>query len=398
MLSLPNHWTFRENHLLTQAPSGRDHLRRIIKELEEAGYLKRTMERDGKGRAAGYRWDVFSSPQETGGNGPGRKAGKPNQPNDGGQSTTGISPWAGNQTMEVFPSTDEAETPWTENQSMEETQSGTGICPSTGNTSMDEPLPLDPWTGNPSTDNPPPYKETHIQESPNNKKISPPYPFTSFTDRHPPSGVVPAHTQPEPAESEIFSALNSQLPDTPTPPLELPAASEAPTSPQKALEAAAASSASTTPRRGPSKARKPAAALPGFAEPVRPDLERWYRARHQRHKIPADEQGLSVRGVNALTYAHEHGVLVEFAALAADAGWVSLGFNGYRDYIDKLAAENLNATSGHSESRTVSSGRGAWATSRQSEAVERAIALTSIHDTSCFPVATCSNTPTFTAF
>jgi len=40
-----------------------------------------------------------------------------------------------------------------------------------------------------------------------------------------------------------------------------------------------------------------------------------------------------------LQYAKQQGVLVEFCELAAESTWQSLGFNGYKEYIDKLVKE-----------------------------------------------------------
>ena len=51
-----------EEFLLGQSPLGRDGLRTLIRELEQAGYLRRTFSRDQRGRASGSAWHAFDQP------------------------------------------------------------------------------------------------------------------------------------------------------------------------------------------------------------------------------------------------------------------------------------------------------------------------------------------------
>lgn len=143
------------------------------------------------------------------------------------------------------------------------------------------------------------------------------------------------------------------------------------------------------PARGPRKARKAASEpsdeslpLPPCAEPFRALVVAWWKLRCKAHK-DAPRVGLSSRTVEALLFAEERGVLRQFCEIASTKKWESLGFKGYRQFIEELAADEaidgfstiLNGRAGHPRSRTVSSGQPYFrSTSRQSEAVDRAIA------------------------
>ncbi len=148
-------------------------------------------------------------------------------------------------------------------------------------------------------------------------------------------------------------------------------------------------------RRAPSRA---AATLPDFAEPVRVQLEAWWRLRKQRHRAAAGS-ALTSRSVNALAYANSLGVLVAFADLAADSGWLSLGFDGHRDLIDRLATEQLATDcTDHPGScmvrRPAGRGPALRPTSRQSDAAERAIAIfatSSVSQCSPHPISSISS-------
>lgn len=145
-------------------------------------------------------------------------------------------------------------------------------------------------------------------------------------------------------------------------------------------------------RRAPSTA---AATLPDFAEPVRAQLEAWWRLRKQRHRA-ASGAALTSRSVNALAYANSLGVLVAFADLAAESGWLSLGFDGHRNLIDRLATEHVPSDcTDHSGScmvrRPAGRGPALRPTSRQSDAAERAIAIFATSSVSqCSPLPTSS--------
>lgn len=79
-------------------------------------------------------------------------------------------------------------------------------------------------------------------------------------------------------------------------------------------------------------------ALPAFAEPYRDHLASWWRLRCKTHP-KLDRSGLGIRSVEALTYAYGLDVLRQFCEIASGKGWESLGFNGYRGYLQKLAAD-----------------------------------------------------------
>jgi hypothetical protein len=85
------------------------------------------------------------------------------------------------------------------------------------------------------------------------------------------------------------------------------------------------------------------------------------------------------------------GVLQQFAEHAAEHGWLSLGFNGHRDYINKLVAEiKADAVSQHPGSCMLHGRSGLKATSRQSAAADRAIAMFTQVDANQPPDASCS--------
>ena len=64
MLSLPDDWDFTVAGLVTLAKDGKESVTSAIKELEAAGYVRRTRLQDEKGRFAGYDYDVFEEPRE----------------------------------------------------------------------------------------------------------------------------------------------------------------------------------------------------------------------------------------------------------------------------------------------------------------------------------------------
>lgn len=136
MLSMPENWQFHEHDLVNRSPMGRDHLRSIVRELEAAGYLRRTRRRDGNGRTLGTHWDVWPRP------------------------------WTGN--------------PSTGNPSMERTQSESGTSPLTEKPSTAAPLTEKPSPGNPSPENPPTYKRPN-QQKPQSTNPFPPIPPTGGT-------------------------------------------------------------------------------------------------------------------------------------------------------------------------------------------------------------------------
>lgn len=100
------------------------------------------------------------------------------------------------------------------------------------------------------------------------------------------------------------------------------------------------------PRRPSTRAVRPSEpiALEPWLEPHRKPLERWLTQRLKKHpKLPWE---ISSRSMAALAYAKDCKVLAEFCELATEATWQSLGFNGYKDYVDKLVKEKFSAKLG----------------------------------------------------
>lgn len=78
-------------------------------------------------------------------------------------------------------------------------------------------------------------------------------------------------------------------------------------------------------------------ALEPWLEPHRGPLERWLTQRLKAH--PKLQWEITGRSVLALKYAYVRGVLADFCELAAESSWVSLGFAGYKEYIERLVKE-----------------------------------------------------------
>lgn len=95
--------------------------------------------------------------------------------------------------------------------------------------------------------------------------------------------------------------------------------------------------------------------LPVFAEPERALLAAWWRLRCKKHPGQPRE-GLTRSSADALAYANELGVLHEFCLQASERPWISLGFNGYRGHIERLAAD-LAGHAGSDTLRTYNSNR-----------------------------------------
>lgn len=62
MLSLPDEWDYSVKGLAALSKDGKDSVMKTLSELERFGYLKRTKLCDGKGRFAGYDYDIYESP------------------------------------------------------------------------------------------------------------------------------------------------------------------------------------------------------------------------------------------------------------------------------------------------------------------------------------------------
>lgn len=61
MLSMPDNWVFSAYELIGRAKDGRDSLYSAIKELDDAGYIKRKRATNEKGQFIGYDYDVRNS-------------------------------------------------------------------------------------------------------------------------------------------------------------------------------------------------------------------------------------------------------------------------------------------------------------------------------------------------
>lgn len=66
LLSLPDDWKIYESELQNHAKDGKDSLAAGIKELEQAGYIKKSKIRNLKGQITGTNYEVYEVPTETG--------------------------------------------------------------------------------------------------------------------------------------------------------------------------------------------------------------------------------------------------------------------------------------------------------------------------------------------
>jgi hypothetical protein len=62
MLSYPNDWAFNLRHLASQSASGLHATRTAFEELQTAGYVTRTLQRDDRGHLLGYEYTVTDTP------------------------------------------------------------------------------------------------------------------------------------------------------------------------------------------------------------------------------------------------------------------------------------------------------------------------------------------------
>lgn len=87
-------------------------------------------------------------------------------------------------------------------------------------------------------------------------------------------------------------------------------------------------------RPGASTARFESLQLPAYAEPFRVALATWLARSRKKHKSKGAQLTKSdLRGIEA---AHQLGVLAEYAELASESSWMSLGFSGHVDLLQKL--------------------------------------------------------------
>jgi hypothetical protein len=63
LLSKPDDWKVYESEISSHSKDKIDSVRSGVKELINAGYIKRTREQDGKGKFKGYIYNVFETPQ-----------------------------------------------------------------------------------------------------------------------------------------------------------------------------------------------------------------------------------------------------------------------------------------------------------------------------------------------
>lgn len=94
------------------------------------------------------------------------------------------------------------------------------------------------------------------------------------------------------------------------------------------------------PLRSRAVAKAVAIEMPGWLEPHREQIEAWLQNRKKKHKSDPQLTKLTMKG---LMYAEELGVLAEYCEYASEMNWVSLGFAGHRELIQKLAKEHGKA-------------------------------------------------------
>lgn len=77
--------------------------------------------------------------------------------------------------------------------------------------------------------------------------------------------------------------------------------------------------------------------LPSWLEEYREPLTAWLEKRKKKHKLDPELSTLTIR---ALEYANSLGILQIYCEYISEYSWVSLGFAGYKDAIDKLAKDH----------------------------------------------------------
>lgn len=94
------------------------------------------------------------------------------------------------------------------------------------------------------------------------------------------------------------------------------------------------------PLRSRARARVEVVELPDWLEGHREHLERWLENRRKKHRSSPEITKLTLKG---LMYAKELGVLAEYCEYASEMNWMSLGFAGHRELVQKLAKEHGKA-------------------------------------------------------
>lgn len=78
MLSLPDDWDYSISGLVAISKDGKDSVMNALNELEEMGYVKKTMLKDSKGKFDGYNYDIYEVPYSEKPYAENPKTGKPN--------------------------------------------------------------------------------------------------------------------------------------------------------------------------------------------------------------------------------------------------------------------------------------------------------------------------------
>lgn len=76
--------------------------------------------------------------------------------------------------------------------------------------------------------------------------------------------------------------------------------------------------------------------LPGFAAPYRAKVEEWLTRREKSHRAKPE---ITSRTLAALEYANSKNVIEEVCDVLSERNWYSLGFTGYKEFIDRIAAD-----------------------------------------------------------
>jgi hypothetical protein len=116
----------------------------------------------------------------------------------------------------------------------------------------------------------------------------------------------------------------------------------APSIPERNTEAPQARPGAPARAKGrPSAMERAIASLPPFMGAYEAQVAEWLQRRKESHKAKPE---ITTRTLGALTYAHEKDVLHEFCDVFAERNWYSLGFTGYKNFIDSLVADKKKST------------------------------------------------------
>lgn len=94
---------------------------------------------------------------------------------------------------------------------------------------------------------------------------------------------------------------------------------------------------SETPPEAPARRSDPLR-LPAYAEPFRGLLEAWLKQSRRKNRSKGTQlSSFDLRGLEA---AKQMGVLSEFCERASESSWMSLGFSGHIDFMQKLQRDS----------------------------------------------------------